>query len=320
MTLLDDRRIIPMLANTADPFDSKQHLYEPKWDGLRCIAYIQNRRVDFQNRNLRFVTNSYPELKGIAASIDAKAAILDGEIVILENGLPNFESLQPRFGVEEPVRVRILARKTPATYVVFDLLHLNGKDLVDQPLSIRRAKLGKIIRDEPHILLSQYVPEKGKSFFRKATQLGFEGIIAKKNDSTYQIGVRSSDWLKIKKVKTLDCVIAGFTEGTGARSSTFGALVLGTHDKRRNLVHVGNVGTGFTNATLRWVLKLIKPRTVGSPTISGTVEAPSPIKWVRPDLVAEVGYVSLTTDKKLRFPRFIKLRPDGNPAECTLNA
>ena len=133
MTLLDERRILPMLSETSEPFDSPDFYFEPKWDGLRCIAYVRASKVEFQNRNLVMVTKSYPELKEIHLNIKSKAAILDGEIVILEKGLPSFESLQNRFGVDDPVQVKILARERPATYIPFDLLHLNGKDLIDRP-------------------------------------------------------------------------------------------------------------------------------------------------------------------------------------------
>lgn len=307
-----------MLAVTAEPFDSDDYYFEPKWDGLRCIVYVQGGKVEFQNRNLRFVTRSYPELSVIARKILARTAILDGEIVILRSGLPNFEMLQNRFGVEDPVRVKMLSRKMPATYVAFDLLHLNGVDLVNRPLSERKVKLAPIIKEDPHLLLSAYIARKGKSFFHKATELGFEGIIAKKIRSHYQIGKRSNDWLKIKKVKSLDCVIAGYTQGTGVRSSTFGALVVAAHKRDGTLVHLGNVGTGFDDPNLRTLMKLLGARRTRTRVISGEVPAPSPITWVKPQLVAEVGYTSLTSDKKLRFPRFVKLRLDMNPTDCIL--
>ncbi len=318
MTLLDERRISPMLAETSEPFDSSDFCFEPKWDGLRSIAYVLDGKVEFQNRNLVMVTKSYPELKEIHRNIKSESAVLDGEIVILEDGLPSFETLQNRFGVNDPVQAKLLASKIPATYIAFDILHLNGKDLIDRPLAYRRKKLARIIKDGPHILLSQYVPEKGKSYFRRAVQLGFEGMMAKKNDSSYQIGMRSRDWLKVKQIKTLDCIVAGYTRGTGGRSSTFGALVLAAYDRKKNLIHLGNVGTGFTDDSLKRIMKILKPRETKSKTIPGEVKAPTPIKWVKPELVAEVGFMSMTKDKKLRFPRFIKLRPDGNLSDCTL--
>ncbi len=318
MSLLSERHVLPMLAETSEPFDSADYYFEPKWDGLRCIAYIRDGRVELQNRNLVMVTKSYPELAEIGRNITSRTAVLDGEIVILENGLPSFELLQNRFGVDNPVQVRTLSRKTPTTYIAFDLLNLDGKDILKEPLSYRRKKLASLVKDGPHILLSQYVPEKGKLYFRRAVQLGFEGVMAKKVDSAYQMGTRTRDWLKIKQVKTMDCIIAGYTQGTGNRSSSFGALVLAAYDDKQKLTHLGNVGTGFGDADLRRMMKILKTIQTRKKTIPGEVKAPSPIKWVKPRLVAEVGYSQLTTDHKMRLPRFIRLRLDGTPSDCRI--
>lgn len=318
MTLLDERRIKPMLAESSDPFDSVDYNFEPKWDGMRCIAYVRNHTVELQNRNLAIVTKSYPELQAISNHIKSKAAVLDGEIVVLEKGLPSFELLQNRFGIGDQFQVRMLSKKIPTTYIVFDLLHLNGRDLIDRPLSDRRERLARIIGDAPHILLSHYVSEKGKAYFRKALELGFEGAMAKKANSTYQIGVRSRDWLKVKQVNSIDAVIAGYTRGTGNRSGTFGALVLAAYDRENRLIHLGNVGTGFTDANLEKMMKILKPLETKKKTVPGEVKAPAPIRWVKPKLVAEVGYMKMTKDRKLRFPRFIRIRLDGNPSDCKL--
>jgi len=319
LTLLDERRIHPMLAETADhSFDSADHYFEPKWDGMRCIAYIRDRKVELQNRNLAIVTRSYPELQTFHENIKSKAAVLDGEIVVLKGGLPSFEQLQSRFGVEDPVQVKVLSNKIPTTYIAFDLLHLNGKDLVNRPLSDRREKLVGIIEDSPNILLSEFVAEQGKAYFKKALQLGFEGAMAKRANSEYQIGVRSGDWLKLKQVRTMDCVIVGYTRGTGGRASTFGALVLAAYDRKNRLTHLGNVGTGLTDSEIERMMKILKALETRTKPIDGEAKAPTPIRWVKPKLVAEVGYMKLTTDHKLRLPRFIRLRLDGNPEDCKL--
>jgi bifunctional non-homologous end joining protein LigD len=318
LTLLDDRNIRPMLAETSDPFDSADHYFEPKWDGMRCIAYFLDHKLELQNRNLVNVTKSYPELEGIPRNITSKAAIVDGEIVVLEKGLPSFDALQNRFGVTDPVQIRSLSRRVPVTYIAFDLLHLNGKDLVDLPLSNRREKLERIVKEGPHLLLSRYVREQGKSYFNKALELGFEGAMAKKSDSHYQVGIRSEDWLKLKQVKTLDCIIAGYTFGTGGRSTTFGALVLAAYDTKGRLTHLGNVGTGFTDENLKRLMRILKPLQTKTKTVPGEVKAPAPICWVKPKLVAEVGFMKMTRERKLRFPRFVRLRLDGNPSDCRL--
>jgi DNA ligase D-like protein (predicted ligase) len=307
-----------MLAQTADPFNSGQHVFEPKWDGMRCIAYLKDRKVELQNRNLKTVTKSYPELETIASNVNSNAAVLDGEIVVLEKGLPSFELLQYRFGANDTIQIRMLSRKIPTTYIVFDLLHLNGRDLVDSPLTDRRQKLAKLIANGPHMLLSEYVPAHGKSYFRNALKLGFEGAMAKKADSVYQIGTRSEDWLKLKHIKTLDCVVAGYTIGGGSRSSTFGALVLAAYERNGNIIHLGNVGIGFTDATILRLMKLLKSLQTKTKTVPGEVKAPAPIKWVKPQLVVEVGYMNMTRDRKLRLPRFERFRFDKTPSECVL--
>jgi len=299
-----------MLAETSEPFDSPDYYFEPKWDGLRCLAFVRGRKVDFQNRNLRNVTRSYPELAEITRHIALHSAILDGEIVVLERGLPSFEKLQNRFGVENNVQVRTLANKIPATYIAFDLLHANGHDLIDRPLSHRKERLRSILSDAPHLLFSQYVPERGRAYFRNAVKLGFEGVMAKKASSAYHIGSRSNDWLKIKHIRSTDAIVAGYTKGTGSRTNTFGALVLAAYDENGKLVHMGNVGTGFSDKRLEALMRLLRPLRMKTRQIEGEVKAPAPITWVKPRLVAEIGYVSITGDGKLRFPRFLKLRLD----------
>jgi bifunctional non-homologous end joining protein LigD len=307
-----------MLAQTASPFDSDEHYFEPKWDGMRCVAYLHDRNLTLQNRNLRQITKSYPELETIRRDIKSKSAIIDGEIVVLENGLPSFDLLQNRFGVDDPMQVRLLSGKIPTTYIVFDLLHLNGKDLLNRPLSDRREKLARIVTDSPHLLLSQYVTGRGRSYFRNALKLGLEGVIAKRVASLYQMGTRSEDWLKLKQVKTIDCIISGYTVGTGLRSSTFGALVLAAYDRGGILRHLGNVGTGFSDTTILRIMRLLKPLRTKTKTVPGEVKAPAAIKWVKPRLVAEVGYMNMTKDRKLRLPRFEKLRFDKLPVDCVI--
>jgi bifunctional non-homologous end joining protein LigD len=307
-----------MLAETSEPFDSPDFYFEPKWDGMRCIAYIQDHKMELQNRNLTLVTKAYPELESIPNSIATKTAVLDGEIVVLEKGLPSFEDLQKRFGVQDPLQIKMLSKKAPATFIVFDILHLDGKDIVEKPLSFRRDKLASLVEDGPHLLLSQYVTVKGRAYFKRALALGFEGVMAKKSDSPYQVATRSRDWLKVKHVKTLDCLVAGYTKGTGGRSSTFGALVLGAYNRKNRLVHLGNVGTGFSDLNLEKIRKILKPHESKTPTIIGEVKAPSPITWVEPSLVAEIGYMNITKDTNLRMPRFIRFRPDIATSECTI--
>jgi DNA ligase D-like protein (predicted ligase) len=308
-----------MLAKTREAFDDENYFFEPKWDGLRVILFLRDRKLELQNRNLRDATGSYPELQRIKASIRAKAAVMDGEVVVLgENGTPNFGSLQARFGVDDPKRVSVLAKTTPVTYVAFDLLHINGQDVINRPLVERKRRLKSILREGPYLLYGDHVEGQGTRFFQEATRRGFEGVIAKESQSQYVQGLRTDYWIKIKKVNTTDCVVVGFSDGEGARALTFGSLILAAYDDDSVLQHVGNVGGGFSDDTLVDVKRKLSKLRTETPTVQGPVDSPTPVTWVKPVLVVEVAYLAVTNDGRLRFPRFKRIRTDKDPIDCKL--
>lgn len=321
MTLFHERPIRPMMAKTGESFDSDECIFEPKWDGLRALLFKQGGLVELQNRNLRDVTPSYPELQQLKGRIRARTAILDGEAVILnESGLPDFGKMQNRFGINDPRQARVLGKTLPATYVAFDLLHLNGEDLIARPLEERKSRLRTIINEGPHILYGDHVVGKGTSFYKEASKKGFEGIIAKRRDSPYLPGIRADTWVKVKGFKTVDSVIVGFTKGEGMRATSFGALVLAAYDGNGQLRHMGNVGGGFSDTALDKITPMLRRLVRKTAVIEGPIDTPSPVTWVKPRLVCEVKYASLTHDRKLRFPRFNRLRIDKSPNDCTIDA
>ena len=320
MTLWHERPIKPMMAKTGDPFDSDNHFFEVKWDGLRALLFLQNGKLELQNRNLRDATRSYPEIQSVAKNIRAKKAIIDGEIVVLnEKGTPDFGRLQNRFGIEDPKRVETARSANPVTYVAFDLLHLNGKDLLKNQLEIRKKALRDLITEGPHLLYGDHVETEGLQYYSEAVKLGFEGTVAKEKHSLYLLDTRSSFWIKSKGSRTLDAIVVGYIQGEGMRKATFGSLVMAMYDDQGKLVHVGNVGGGFDDKTLRMLKPMLERLVVKKPIITGPVEAPSPITWVKPSIVCEVIYANITTDKKLRLPRFNRLRTDKKPEECVLD-
>ena len=320
MTLFDERPISPMMAKTGKPFDSDDFIFEPKWDGLRALLFKHDRRIELQNRNLKDVTAGYPELQKLKSSIKARSAIVDGEVVILdEKGLPDFGKMQHRFGINDPREATVLGKTLPATYVAFDLLHLNGKDLIARPLEERKSCLQTIIREGPHLLLGDHVDRKGKRFYDEASKQGFEGVIAKRRDSPYLPGVRADVWVKIKGAKTVDCIVVGFTKGEGMRVSSFGALVVAAYASNGRLQHIGNVGGGFDSKSLETMTPMLQKLVRKTPVIEGPVEAPTPVTWVMPRIVCEVKYASITHERKLRFPRFSRLRNDKSPEECRMD-
>ncbi len=318
MTLFNERPIRPMLAKTGEPFDSKDFLFEPKWDGLRAILFLKGKHLELQNRNLRDVTKSYPEIQEIKKNIKSERVIIDGEVVVLgERGIPDFGRLQSRFGVDDAKRIDAVRGANPATYVAFDLLHLNGKDIIANPLEERKKKLEELVSEGPNLLYAEHVEKAGVKYYNEALKLGFEGVIAKEQKSHYLPGTRSSSWIKIKGTRTVDCIIVGYTRGEGARAPTFGSLVVAAYNDG-GLVHVGNVGGGFNNSALENIRPLLDRLVQKTPVLTGPIDVPSPVTWIKPSIVCEVRFASFTSDKKLRFPRFLRIRPDKKSEDCRL--
>ena len=311
-------RLPPMLASSADePFDSPAFSYEPKWDGVRTLAFVDGGVVRLQTRNLLDCTAQYPEAHGIAEALTgAYQAIVDGEIVALdEKGVPSFQRLQPRMHVQDESAVKRLRRSTPVRYHVFDLLWLDGEDLGRQPLHERQRRLEEVLTPMGAIARAEPFVGTGKALFAAVREQGLEGIVAKRLDSPYTFG-RSAAWIKIKSQKTLDCVIGGWTAGQGGRQSTLGSLLLGVY-RDGKLVPVGHVGTGFDERTLRDLLAKLTERESPTCPFEPKPRVNQPARWCLPELVCEVHYTELTNDATLRHPTFRGLRADIDPKGCT---
>jgi bifunctional non-homologous end joining protein LigD len=317
MTLWEERPIRPMFAQTGEPFDSADYLFEPKWDGLRTIMFLNHGKLELQNRNLRNVTLGFPEIQFLKRDFTAKKAIIDGEIVVLnEKGIPDFQRLQNRFGVIEPKRIDAASKIHPTTYAAFDILHLNGKDLLSAPLEQRKENLHKIINEGPHLFFTDYMEKSGTVYYREAQKLGLEGTIGKDRNSLYVPGIRSAFWIKTKGIQTVDVIVVGYTPGEGQRQSSFGSLVLAVYNKENQLEYVGNVGGGFTDDMLTTIKRRLERLASKTSVFNHAIEPPIQVTWVKPTLVVEVKYMNVTADRRLRFPRFYRLRPDKKPIEC----
>jgi len=316
--------IHPMLATSIDePFDGAEWLFEIKWDGYRAVAFIENGRVRLVSRNQNELTARYPELKDLPQSVKAKTAILDGEVVALdEEGRASFSLMQQRTGFRPGGRRAATNADVPVLYYAFDLLYLDGYDWRRVPLEDRKKKLASILLAGDSLRYSDHYEQQGKALFEIARQKGLEGILAKKRDSIYQER-RSSEWLKIKIRHRLECVIGGYTEPEGARAN-FGSIVLGLYDRQGRLIHVGQAGSGFNQKSLEEIFKLLKKRETKQKPFYGEVEALRKVTWVKPELVAEIEYAEWTegantgSGPKLRAPVFLGLRDDKDPRECLL--
>ncbi len=242
--------------------------------------------------------------------------MVDGEIVVMREGKPDFQSLLERGKAVSSGEIQRQSSRVPAVYIVFDILEKDGKSLTKLPLMERKAVLKESLREGSNVLLCDYIEEKGEAYFQSALEKGLEGVVAKRKDSQYEEGLRTGSWLKIKKLKTCDCVIFGYTKGSESRGATFGALILGVYDEGKP-VYLGKVGTGFTQEMIRILTgKFEKIRTDAAPF---KPEAGDVVTWLEPRLVCEVAYQVLTRDIRLRMARFKRLRDDKPPEQCTLD-
>jgi bifunctional non-homologous end joining protein LigD len=314
--------IHPMLAESVDkPFDGAEWLFEIKWDGYRAIAFVTDGKARLVSRNQNDLTPRYPELKDMAKFLKAKTAILDGEVVALdEDGKASFSLMQQRTGFRPGGKRAVANADVPVLYYAFDLLYLDGYDWRRVPLEERKRKLASSIATGDAVRYSDHYEAHGKALFEMAQKTGLEGIVAKKRASLYEER-RSREWLKIKIRHRIECVIGGYTEPEGSRAH-FGSIVLGLYDKKKRLIHVGQAGSGFDQKSLAEISKVLKKIETKKNPFFGEVEALRKVSWVKPELVAEIEYAEWTggtnegSGPKLRAPVFLGLRDDKDPKEC----
>ena len=313
--------IQPMLASIEEnPFDNPNWLFEIKWDGYRVISFVENGNVRMLSRNQNDLGPRYPELRELPNLIQAKTAILDGEVVVLdEQGRPSFSLMQQRTGIRAHGRQAAPRADLPIIYYVFDLIYLDGYDLRRVALDERKRVLRQVLSSGELVRYSDHHAGQGMALFQAAKQKGLEGIVAKKCNSCYEER-RSRDWLKIKITQTVDCVVGGYTDPEGARQY-FGSLALGLYNDKKQLIHVGNAGTGFNQATLKQISEVLKELEIGKNPFTGSVDARN-VHWVKPERIAEVKFSEWTHETsegglKLRAPVFLGLRDDKNPEDCT---
>ncbi|MBE3572173.1 MAG: non-homologous end-joining DNA ligase [Moorella humiferrea] len=301
-----------MLAVASRPFDSPDFIYEVKWDGYRCLAYLDRKTV-LQSRNLLDITPAFPELAGLHCRVGMQPAVLDGEIIIPgEGGRPSFSRLQVRGRITDPVKIRQAARQNPAVFVAFDLLYCRGENIMSRPLSWRKGLLREAVRTGDNLALSTFIETEGISFFAACTRQGLEGVVAKAKDSPYLPGRRSSYWQKFRQTRAGEFLIVGYEPGAGDR--LLRALILGEYRQGR-LVYRGKVGTGFDREEEERLLAALKGLKTVSPPFGEPVADPARTRWVEPLLVCTVEYLEQTPDGRLRHPTYRGLRWDKEPGE-----
>jgi bifunctional non-homologous end joining protein LigD len=305
----------PMLARLSTmPLDRSQWAFEVKWDGVRALARCQPGRVHLLTRNRNDVTEAYPELRALSRALGSHEALLDGEIVAFDQqGRPSFEALQARMHLRGEGAVRRRAASTPVTYLVFDLLWLDGHSLIELPYAQRRQRLAELNLEGEHWRTPAHHVGEGDALLTATRERGLEGVVAKRLDSRYMPGRREGSWLKIKHHQRQEAVIGGWTEGRGGRLLHIGALELGVYDEQGDLRYAGKVGTGFDAQELDRLSRLLEPLAQKDSPFTGRQPARG-AHFVKPELVCEVEFSQWTNDGSLRQASYQGLR-DDKPAE-----
>ena len=308
-----------MLAGAAAmPTDDERWSFEMKWDGVRAVVYIDGTDVRAMTRNDRDVIAGYPELLDLAKTVGRRRLVLDGELVAMDaTGRPSFGQLQQRMHVTKPAQVALLRQQVPVSYLMFDLLHLNGKSLLSQPYTERRAALEALGLEGSSWAVPPAFPGPGADVLAAAKARGLEGVVAKRKDSVYEPGKRSGAWVKVKLERMQEVVVIGWKQGEGRRAGTIGSLLLGVHDDTGRLEYAGHVGTGFTDRMLDDLKALLTPLAAdASPTADEVPRLHARhAQWVKPKLVGEVVFTEWTNDGRMRHPAWRGLRPDKRAKE-----
>ncbi|MEV6281052.1 non-homologous end-joining DNA ligase [Nocardia sp. NPDC051832] len=278
-----------------------------KFDSIRAIGYVAD-ELRLLSRNANDITRAWPELAGLAPV--HPGIVVDGEIVVFgHNGVPSFSALQPRIHQRNHAAVAALAAAAPATYVIFDLLHIGNRSLIGLPYRQRRELLEQIGLQGPHWRISPRLRGRGADLLAESARLGVEGLVCKHLDCRYLPEQRSPDWTKLKNVRHQEVVIAGWSPGTGVRAGRIGSLAVAVPDPHGNLVYAGHVGTGFSAAALASLYTRLRPLHRISPVL-GHARAGPGVVWVVPELVGEVAFTEWTSENRLRHPSWRGLRPD----------
>lgn len=296
-----------------EAFDSDEHLFQVKWDGVRILAFIENGTVRLQNRKLHPRTQTYPDFHNLHRSLKAERAILDGEMIALgENGKPSFKEILSRDLKTDPAAIQIAAKQLPAIYIAFDLLAIDGEELLCRPLEERLAALREVAVPMDHFQVIEDFPS-GKALFAVVEAQGMEGIVAKVKQSPYVPGEKPDYWLKIKTKKDVIAVIGGYT----VRERRLNSLLCGLFAEGR-LFYIGNAATGLTADDLKALdihlsqLAVSRSPFANPPRLYGVAT-----HWVQPVLTAKIEFMEWTEDLQMRAPVIAGFTRE-NPADCQL--
>lgn len=297
-----------LIGREGEPFDDKRFIYELKLDGERCLAYIDGGAVELRNKRNNRLLPKFTELADINKQVK-KRCILDGELAVLVGGKPSFTTLLSRIMMSgRGLKADLAREKYPACFTAFDILYYDNRAVADKPLAERKELLRKAVkRESERLALSRFIPERGTDFFALAKENGLEGIVAKRADSLYRMGKRTTDWIKIKALQDDDFVVCGYIP----KEESMNSVALGQY-AGGELVYKGHVTLGASGEAFRAIKKQPRAECPFARVPKGNEGA----VWIAPSLVCTVKYMHKTASGGMRQPVFKSLRADKTAREC----
>jgi DNA ligase D-like protein (predicted ligase) len=304
--------MLPVISD--EPFDSSEHIFEVKWGGVRAITTVEHGAARIHGQNLRDLTPLYPELASITDCVQARSAVIDGEIIAWgTEELPSFELLRPR--LLRPEHPAPAPKRSPVLYQAFDLLAVEGRWLLERPLVERRNLLHELLHPNRAVQAADFIRYDGVAFFEAVASYRLEGIIAKDKGSPYLPGERSPAWQEVRASQSDDFVVGGYAFGGGLRKDLIGSLLLGVYEDGA-LRYAGQVSIGCSDREMKQLQELLTPLHDDDCPFVDEPEVPRFLYWCRPQLACHIRFSEWGPDGLLRFPVFVTPRPDVAPEEC----
>lgn len=307
--IFEKQKIRPMLiGESGQPFDNSDYIYELKLDGVRCIAYLEKGNTELRNkRNIKLLPQ-FPELTNLHEAVNTRC-ILDGELIVAENGLPVFHEVQRRTIMSDKFKIDIAAKQLPASFVVFDILYTEEEgEITKRPLLERKDILNRTVTDIENLKVSRYIATYGIQLYHAVEEKGLEGVVAKKKNSLYYEGKRTKEWIKIKNLQDEDFIVLGYIP----KENHMNSIILGQYNRVGELVYKGHVTLGVFGSDFA---KIKASGKLPQPPLHVPKGNENAI-WIIPSLVCVVKYMEKTESGSMRQPVFKGLRDDKLPTEC----
>lgn len=308
MDLFKEKNVQPMLIGaTGEPTDDENYIYELKYDGERAIVYLDDKAgTELRNKRNRNLLPTFPELSEIHKRVKGRV-ILDGEYIVLKDGRPNFAEVQKRSLMNNSFKIKLAAERLPVSFIAFDILYKDGKELTDLPVEKRKEILFQTVSESPRIAVSKHIQD-GVAFFEIAERQVLEGVVAKKKGSLYHFGKRTKDWVKIKTFLDDDFIVCGYIR----KSNNTSSIVLGQYNQQKELIYKGHVTMGVSGTDFK---KIQATEEIENPFFKALPKGNEKAIWIRPEHVCKVEFMEYTSNGGMRRSIFKGLRDDKIASE-----